>query len=239
MGRKRGNDDQKDESPAKRARNASDSDRRRSSRLSNKKESTGDDDRVNGNGAVKTELEETKAESEEEPHEPTPRELAIKALMESEMKDFDDEKPVWSLKKAQEEQPSRQCPFLGTIDRGVLDFDFEKLCSVSLSHVNVYACMVCGKYFQGRGTNTHAYTHALDVDHRVFLNLTTLKFYCLPENYEIIDPSLEDIQYVLKPSYTPEDIKLMDKNTKMSLAFDNTKYYPGIVGLNNIKANDY
>lgn len=31
---------------------------------------------------------------------------------------------------------------------GVLDFDFEKLCSVSLSHVNVYACMVCGKYFQ-------------------------------------------------------------------------------------------
>lgn len=30
----------------------------------------------------------------------------------------------------------------------VLDFDFEKLCSISLSHLNVYACMVCGKYFQ-------------------------------------------------------------------------------------------
>ena len=99
--------------------------------------------------------------------------------------------------------------------------------------------MVCGKYFQGRGTNTHAYTHALDVDHRVFLNLSTLKFYCLPENYEIIDPSLEDIQYVLKPTYSPEHIKQIDKNTKMSLAFDDTKYFPGIVGLNNIKANDY
>jgi len=32
--------------------------------------------------------------------------------------------------------------------RSVLDFDFEKLCSVSLSHLNVYACLVCGKYFQ-------------------------------------------------------------------------------------------
>ena len=31
-----------------------------------------------------------------------------------------------------------------------LDFDFEKCCSVSLSPVNVYACLVCGKYFQAR-----------------------------------------------------------------------------------------
>lgn len=33
--------------------------------------------------------------------------------------------------------------------RSVLDFDFEKLCSISLSHINVYACLICGKYFQG------------------------------------------------------------------------------------------
>lgn len=33
--------------------------------------------------------------------------------------------------------------------RNVLDFDFEKLCSVSISRINVYACLVCGKYFQG------------------------------------------------------------------------------------------
>ena len=26
--------------------------------------------------------------------------------------------------------------------------DFEKLCSVSLSRNNVYACLICGKYFQ-------------------------------------------------------------------------------------------
>jgi len=132
-----------------------------------------------------------------------------------------------------------QCPYLDTIDRGVLDFDFEKLCSISLSHVNVYACMVCGKYFQGRGTNTHAYTHSLDTDDHVYLNLSTLKFYCLPDNYEIIDPSLEDIKYVLKPTYSLEYIKKIDQNIRMSRAFDGTTYYPGIVGLNNIKANDY
>ena len=41
-----------------------------------------------------------------------------------------------------------RCPYLDTIDRAVLDFDFEKLCSISLSNNNVYACLVCGKYFQ-------------------------------------------------------------------------------------------
>ncbi|XP_039299584.1 U4/U6.U5 tri-snRNP-associated protein 2-like [Nilaparvata lugens] len=52
--------------------------------------------------------------------------------------------------------------------------------------INVYACLVCGKYFQGRGMNTHAYTHSVAESHHVFLNLLTLKFYCLPDNYEIV-----------------------------------------------------
>lgn len=39
--------------------------------------------------------------------------------------------------------------YLDTIRRYMLDFDFEKVCSVSLSNLNVYACLVCGKYFQG------------------------------------------------------------------------------------------
>uniref|UniRef100_A0A0N5ARZ5 Ubiquitin carboxyl-terminal hydrolase 39 n=1 Tax=Syphacia muris TaxID=451379 RepID=A0A0N5ARZ5_9BILA len=186
----------------------------------------------------KSELVETDAKKP-----PTARDLEIVRLMKEEEQrggniDVDDE-PVWSLKKAQIEKPSRQCPYLDTIDRGALDFDFEKLCSVSLSHVNAYACMICGKYFQGRGTNTHAYTHSLETDHRVFLNLSTLKFYCLPDNYEIIDPSLDDIKYVLKPTYTKQYINSLDRVTKMSRAFDGTPYYPGVVGLNNIKANDY
>ncbi|XP_037964253.2 U4/U6.U5 tri-snRNP-associated protein 2 isoform X2 [Plutella xylostella] len=132
-----------------------------------------------------------------------------------------------------------QCPYLDTINRHVLDFDFEKLCSVSLTRINVYACLVCGKYFQGRGTNTHAYTHSVADSHHVFLNLHTLKFYCLPDNYEVIDSSLNDIKYVLNPIFESDSITQLDFNTKMSRAIDGTMYMPGIVGLNNIKANDY
>ncbi|KAH7720889.1 U4/U6.U5 tri-snRNP-associated protein 2-like protein [Aphelenchoides avenae] len=191
-----------------------------------------------GDGPVEN-GDDSQREEGEVPREKSKRELEIERIKAEEERLGDADEPVWCLKKAQEEKPSRQCPYLDTIDRGLLDFDFEKLCSVSLSHINVYACMVCGKYFQGRGTSTHAYTHSLDTDHHVYLNLATLKFYCLPDNYEVIDPSLEDIQYVLKPTYEPEHIKRIDTQTKMARAFDGTVYYPGVVGLNNIKANDY
>ena len=78
---------------------------------------------------------------------------------------------------------------------GFVRRNLTSLFSVSLSHTNVYVCLVCSKYFQGRGKGTHAYTHALETGHHVFLNLHTAKFYCLPDNYEIYDPSLEDILY--------------------------------------------
>jgi U4/U6.U5 tri-snRNP-associated protein 2 len=92
------------------------------------------------------------------------------------------------------------CPFLDTINRPILDFDFEKVCSVTLSNVNVYACLVCGKYFQGRGENTPAIFHGHQTEHHIFMNLETLKAYCLPEGYEIIDQSLDDIRvfYLIK-----------------------------------------
>ena len=54
----------------------------------------------------------------------------------------------WIASQKSKSDMSTQCPYLDTIDRNVLDFDFEKLCSVSLSRINVYACLVCGKYFQ-------------------------------------------------------------------------------------------
>ncbi|CAH8497151.1 unnamed protein product [Dicrocoelium dendriticum] len=134
---------------------------------------------------------------------------------------------------------SRTCPYLDTINRNMLDFDFEKLCSVSLSHLNVYACLICGKYFQGRGTSTNAHTHSVSEEHHVFLNLETHRFYCLPDDYEIIDGSLEDITYLLNPTFTKSDITSLDTATKMVRAYNGLTYYQGIVGLNNIKANDY
>ncbi|OWF42399.1 U4/U6.U5 tri-snRNP-associated protein 2-like [Mizuhopecten yessoensis] len=152
--------------------------------------------------------------------------------------DYDDDDEIEPIQDPKVDK-SRSCPYLDTINRSVLDFDFEKLCSVSLSHINVYACLVCGKYFQGRGKMSHAYTHSVLDSHHVFLNLLTHKFYCLPDNYEIIDSSLEDIIYVLNPTFTIDHIKKLDFTNKLSRAYDGTTYNPGIVGLNNIKANDY
>lgn len=90
----------------------------------------------------------------------------------------------------------RTCPYLGTVNRDRLDFDFEKVCSVSPATNNIYACLVCGKYFQGRSRSSHANIHSLQFDHHVFLNLTTKKYYCLPDDYEIIDASLDDIKVI-------------------------------------------
>lgn len=44
---------------------------------------------------------------------------------------------------------------------------------------------------------------------------------------------------MLKPTFTAQHISNLDKQAKLSRAYDGTTYLPGIVGLNNIKANDY
>ncbi|CAD6499416.1 BgTH12-03532 [Blumeria graminis f. sp. triticale] len=129
--------------------------------------------------------------------------------------------------------------YLDTINRGVLDFDFEKLCSVSLSNINVYACLVCGKYFQGRGPKSHAYFHSLEVGHHVFINMQTKKIYVLPEGYEVTNKSLGDIKFVVDPTYTKEQVKALDREAKTAWALNEKEYSPGFVGMNNIKANDY
>lgn len=43
----------------------------------------------------------------------------------------------------------------------------------------------------------------------------------------------------LKPTFTEESIAALGQKTEQSRALDGRKYRPGIVGLNNIKANDY
>lgn len=154
--------------------------------------------------------------------------------------DFDDDEP-------EEKAPIRQSAptagyddlYLDTIDRNVLDFDFEKLCSVSLSNINVYACLVCGKYFQGRGPKSHAYFHSLDENHHVYINMATQKVYVLPEGYEVTSKSLDDIKYVSDPRYTKQEVMEIDRRPRTSLTILGKDYTPGYVGMNNIKENDY
>ncbi|OKO95639.1 hypothetical protein PENSUB_11151 [Penicillium subrubescens] len=190
--------------------------------------------------------------------EPEDQELqgGMKDLSES--SDIDEEVSALSAPKRQA-QPMEGYDdlYLDTVNRGVLDFDFEKLCSVSLSNINVYACLVCGKYFQGRGPKSHAYFHSLEDNHHVYINMGTKKVYVLPEGYEVKSKSLEDIKYVVDPVFTKSEVVKLDKEVHDAWDLSGTRYRPGktnplspmrhvriliregFVGMNNIKANDY
>ena len=84
--------------------------------------------------------------------------------------------------------------------------------------------------------------HSLSADHHVFINLSNSKIYCLPDGYEVEDSSLADIKYVHDPSYTAEQIRSLDEKKSLEqvqcLSLDGQRYFPGVVGLNNIKSND-
>ncbi|KAJ2912491.1 hypothetical protein MD484_g7927, partial [Candolleomyces efflorescens] len=143
---------------------------------------------------------------------------------------------------AQKAEPMASDLYLDTINRQVLDFDFEKVCSVSTSNINIYGCLVCGKYFQGRGRNSYAYAHSIHDDHHVFINLATTKVYVLPDGYHVSDPSLQDISNVLSPKFTPEAIQAISSGLyllKPSYDLSHKPYLQGYVGLNNIKHNDH
>jgi U4/U6.U5 tri-snRNP-associated protein 2 len=57
-----------------------------------------------------------------------------------------------------------ECPYLDSVNRSLLDFDFEPACCVSLAKgPNIYACLVCGKFYLGRSTKTPAFVHAVSV----------------------------------------------------------------------------
>lgn len=146
------------------------------------------------------------------------------------------------------------------INRAILDFDFEKVCSESLTNINIYGYLVCGKYFQGRGRKSYAYSHSIHEDNHVFINLQTaqpknypitplllltqiiFQVYVLPDGYPVSDPSLDDISFVLSPSFNPASIANLSSPAhlaKPSYDLANKVYLPGYVGLNNIKRNDH
>lgn len=63
--------------------------------------------------------------------------------------------------------------------------------------------------------------------------------YILPDGYEVTDPSLDDIKYLLYPTFTPALLKRIDHSLTPAFDLNQAPYYPGFVGLNNIKANSY
>ncbi|WJX36633.1 hypothetical protein P8452_24491 [Trifolium repens] len=124
-----------------------------------------------------------------------------------------------------------------SVEAEEVDFESKRQ---RLEEENVYACLVCGKYYQGRDKRSHAYTHSLEAGHHVYINLLTEKLYCLPDGYEINDPSLDDIRRVLNPRFTAKDVEQLDhENNQWSMALNGSSYLPGMVGLNNMNGTDF
>lgn len=129
--------------------------------------------------------------------------------------------------------------FLETINKRKLDFDLEKICSVTLSHLNVYCCLVCGKYFQGRGDTSPAFLHSVNENHHVFMNVNSLKVYLLPDGSEVDDQNeiqvINSIRYALRPVFTRNEITHFPLECR---DLTNRSYINGFIGLNNASDND-
>ncbi|ANZ75237.1 BA75_02234T0 [Komagataella pastoris] len=157
-------------------------------------------------------------------------------------KDHDDDIGLHTNDSATNKLSQVRNIYFSTINRHKLDFDFEKKCQVTLSKSNVYCCLVCGKYLQGRAPTSQAYLHSLDVNHHLFISFSTLKTFALPEGFEVKDQdgSLDDIKELINPTYTREQVASLDKQTAIARDLDGNPYRPGFIGLNNVKGyNDY
>lgn len=65
------------------------------------------------------------------------------------------------------------------------------------------------------------------------------KVFCIPDDYEVIDKSLNDIKYNLDPKFTPEHLELFDKDVLLARSLEGTEFTPGLVGLNNLKLTSF
>lgn len=136
------------------------------------------------------------------------------------------------------------------VNKKLLDFDLEKICSVSLATTSIYCCLYCGKFFQGRSLNSHAYNHSIENENHIwFINLDTLKVYQLPENIEVDkdhqQPVLNEIRECIDPQYTEQTIKETLHNPEKTISWDLTnqeQYVVGLMGLsvvNNDSKNNF
>merc|ERR1719254_57365 len=71
------------------------------------------------------------------------------------------------------------------------------------------------------------------------MNVVDGKVYCIPDGYEVIDKSLDDIKYNLTPSFEEDEILEMSTKVRYAKSLDGTDYIPGCIGLNNIGNSDY
>lgn len=65
------------------------------------------------------------------------------------------------------------------------------------------------------------------------------RIYCLPDNYEVRDASLNNIKFNLSPIYTTETLAQIDDGALISRSLEGSTFMPGCVGLNNLKLTEF
>jgi U4/U6.U5 tri-snRNP-associated protein 2 len=65
------------------------------------------------------------------------------------------------------------------------------------------------------------------------------KIFCLPDDIEIQEKSLNDIRYNLNPQYTQDLVEIFDKEVLLGRSLEGTEFIPGFVGLNNLKNTSF
>lgn len=158
-----------------------------------------------------------------------------------------DELPINHKKAKQSQQQQQQSQliniYLNTVNKKVLDFDLEKICCVSLATINIYCCLTCGKFYQGRSKNSYAYNHAVDNStHKLFINLDNLRVFVLPEGQEILNSdstTLNDIRSLINPVHNAITVQhsLYDPNATKSYDLNRNQYKVGFLGLSRINNN--
>lgn len=66
-----------------------------------------------------------------------------------------------------------------------------------------------------------------------------VQVYCLPDGYEIEDRSLDDVRHVLNPRFSAKELEHVHQSSAWSRSLDGIDYMPGLIGMNNMKMNDY
>lgn len=119
-----------------------------------------------------------------------------------------------------------------------LDFDLPVQCSVNHSTNDVYGCLQCGKFFQGRDQQSPAFKHSIasrtdNLPHNMFVNLVTRKFYWLPRNVKVDIEGiglLTQLQCCIKPSFSKDMIETFPQLCHDTI--DKEEYINGFIGIN-------
>ena len=176
--------------------------------------------------------------------------------MRNEIKDYlndeqDHEDITHKSKRAKIQQVYDVSDIKRNINLQKLDFDLPiHHCSVNHSTNNVYCCLQCGKFFQGRTQQSPAFQHSIvsgtaTKPHHLFVNLETTRFYWLPENLKVNINEVDnnDLQILfkhlascIKPTFNNDIVKKIPFDCYTLI--DKEKYVTGFIGLNGSNSSN-